>query len=108
MKSEFYKLEDKKVVACKPQEWGFAITNKHVATDKIGSVTISTVFLGIDHSFGGKVPLVFETMVFGGELDGLMERYSTWDQAETGHKIMVEKVKNSRTLNPPRKLNLGK
>ncbi len=49
---------------------------------------ISTVFLGIDHSFGAGPPLLFETMVFGGPLDMKQERYSTWDQALAGHKAM--------------------
>lgn len=106
MNSIYYKLEDKKVVACKPQEWGFVTTDRRVALEKFGPVTVSTVFLGLDHSFGGKVPLVFETMVFEGPLDGQMDRYSTWDQAETGHRKMVEKVKNSIALNPKRKINL--
>lgn len=56
---------------------------------------ISTVFLGIDHSFGvGKVPIIFETMVFAsGENrnDNDCERYATWEQAEAGHVVMVEK-----------------
>lgn len=59
---------------------------------------ISTVFLGLDHSFNfSKPPLLFETMVFPNkrnlsELD--MERYSTWDEALAGHKQMVRRWKN--------------
>lgn len=55
--------------------------------------TISTVFLGIDHSFGGGKPLLFETMVFGGVLDGEQECYHTKKEALAGHKIIVAKVK---------------
>jgi len=55
---------------------------------------VSTVFLGLDHNFGGGKPLIFETMVFPkwgelGELD--MDRYSTYKEAEAGHKRMVKK-----------------
>lgn len=32
------------------------------------------------------------TMVFGGLLDGQQERYSTWGQAEAGHRVWVERV----------------
>ena len=60
---------------------------------KVGNIEISTVFLGLDHSFGGKKPLLFETMIFGGKLDQEQERYTTWEQAEKGHKGMVNKVK---------------
>jgi len=56
-------------------------------------VEVSTVFLGLDHSFGEGKPLLFETMVFGGKSDGGMDRYATWDEAVAGHKKMVEKVK---------------
>jgi hypothetical protein len=50
---------------------------------------VSTVFLGLDHNFfGGGPPLVFETMVFGGAQDGAQERYSTWAEAEAGHRAM--------------------
>lgn len=54
---------------------------------------ISTVWLGLDHSFGFGKPLIYETMVFKegnyNELD--MDRYSTKAEALIGHKKMVEK-----------------
>jgi len=46
-------------------------------TDIDEGVRVSTVFLGIDHSFGRGGPVLFETMVFGGEYDQEMERYRT-------------------------------
>jgi hypothetical protein len=55
-------------------------------------VEVSTVFLGLDHSFGQGEPLLFETMVFGGESDGKIDRYSTWDEAEKGHEKMVKLI----------------
>ena len=61
-------------------------------------MTVSTVFLGIDHNFGGKgKPILFETMVFGkGDLvpDNWMARYCTWEQAEAGHKAIVYELEN--------------
>jgi len=56
---------------------------------------ISTVFLGVDHSFGDGKPILFETMVFGGELDEEMERCSTWEEAEIMHQAMCEKVRKA-------------
>jgi len=51
---------------------------------------VSTVFLGLDHSFRGEGPPdIFETMIFGGPLDQETRRYSTWDDAEIGHLEMV-------------------
>lgn len=60
---------------------------------------VSTVFLGLDHAFGGSVPIVFETMVFdhsGGEerfSDLYSDRYATWDGAVAGHKHVVDAMR---------------
>lgn len=72
-------------------EWAtwFEKANRHVAQTMIGEVKVSTVFLGLDHGWDGKTPLWFETMIFGGPHDGYMNRYSTWDEAEAGHKRAV-------------------
>lgn len=53
---------------------------------------ISTVHLGLDHSFGDGPPLIFETMVFGLDEDEMMDRYSTEQQAREGHTAMVVQV----------------
>ena len=60
-------------------------TERIVALDGIGDIHVSTVFLGLDHSFGRGEPLLFETMIFGGEHDGYQERYSTRKAALDGH-----------------------
>lgn len=65
-----------------------------VAIDNVGDIGISTVFLNIDHRLiGDGEPILFETMVFGGEIDGEMMRYRTWDEAMAGHAAMVERVR---------------
>lgn len=58
--------------------------NRLVARDVIGDARVSTVFLGLNHGFGGPA-LWFETMVFGGPRDGEQERYATWEEAVAGH-----------------------
>lgn len=58
-------------------------------------VVVSTVFLGLDHSWGDGPRLIFETMVFGGPLDQETYRYATWAQAEAGHAVMVERVRTA-------------
>jgi hypothetical protein len=56
-------------------------------------VAVSTIFLGLNHRyFGDGPPLLFETMVFGGELDKELERYETKAQALVGHDEMVARV----------------
>jgi hypothetical protein len=58
-----------------------------------GGPEVSTVWLGLDHAFMGGPPLIFETLVFGGVLDGEMNRYSTEEQARQGHEDMVLRVR---------------
>lgn len=55
------------------------------------TVYVSTVFLGLDHGWGGP-PLLFETMVFGGKHSDQQDRYSTWAEAERGHRRWVKRV----------------
>lgn len=78
-------------------EWAkwFEKADRRVAYDRVGDSEISTVFLGLDHSFSQRehVPVLFETMVFGGHFSDEQERYCTWSEAEEGHKVWVEKVK---------------
>lgn len=59
-------------------------------------ISVSTLFLGLDHRFyGDGPPLVFETMVFGYNEanEAFVSRYSSWEDAELGHKATVRKVK---------------
>ena len=92
-----YILEGHAPIPCDDlMEWGgwFQKADRHVAETTIKpDVRVSTVFLGLDHNHSGTgKPLLFETMVFGGEHDEDMDRYSTWDEAVAGHKKMVKKI----------------
>lgn len=84
-------------------KWGSQV-DKIIGKDQFGSVSVSTVFLGMDHSFGGGDPVLFETMIFGGEHDQYQERYCTWDEAEKGHQIACDLV-NKITIDRDNKLN---
>jgi len=65
-----------------------------VAHTKVSNQTeVSTVFLGLDHSFGDGPSLLFETMIFGGRQDGYQKRYPTWVDAEAGHTQAVRLAK---------------
>lgn len=75
-------------------EWATEMEgNRRVAADEVDGVRVSTVWLGLDHSFGGGCPLIFETMVFGGPLDMEQDRYSTEAEAIAGHVSMLARVK---------------
>ncbi len=84
-------------------KWGLQV-DKIIGKDQFGSVSVSTVFLGMDHSFSGGDPVLFETMIFGGEHDQYQERYCTWDEAEKGHQIACDLV-NKITIDRDNKLN---
>jgi len=53
---------------------------------------ISTVFLGLDLSFGHGEPLLFETIIFGTDWNLDTHRYTTWEQATAGHAAITERV----------------
>ena len=69
------------------------------------SISVSTVFLGLDHSHvKNNGPILFETMVFGSKYEDYQERYQTYDEAILGHEricAMVDEV----TINRNNKLN---
>lgn len=98
----FYKLdENKNVIPCSAEEWSSQLEQmvlndtKHVKKEDIGDYWVSTVWLGLDHNYFGGSPLVFETMIQGPkEWMDYQERYSTWQEAEEGHKRAVQWVKD--------------
>ena len=72
------------------------IDNRRIKLTKFSkNIKISTVFLGVDHGFSDDEPILFETMIFGGERDEECERYSTVDDSLEGHnKIVKEFLEN--------------
>jgi hypothetical protein len=66
---------------------------KAVKQDTIGEVFISTVFLGLDHSWrDDRRPLLWETMVFGGDHDQYQQRYYSYEDAIEGHQTALDLV----------------
>jgi len=71
----------------------FQNENRIVAKTEVRpGIVVSTVFIGIDHSFGHGKPLLFETMVFSDYGGDDEVRYSTWDEAVAGHVATVAKL----------------
>lgn len=110
-KSGRYILEGKKPVPCEDlMEWAiwYETGNTNVTFDILPDGTeISTVFLALDqHPFFIREaeiedykPLIFETMVFGGEFDGYVAQYYTWEEAEAGHKAAIAKILHAEINN---------
>jgi hypothetical protein len=85
-------------------EWGAWIQDnsrdKHVGDEFVDKYRVSTVFLGLDHRFGGEgPPLIWETMVFSpGGSDDYCERYATYEEALAGHHKAIEWVKKNKSV----------
>ena len=59
-------------------------------TDLDNDVYVSTVFLGLDHQYHDiNAPILFETMIFGGEHDQSQWRYHFREQAAAAHERIV-------------------
>lgn len=101
-----YILDGKNPIPCfDATQWGSKYKiNRLVGRYQFGEVVVSTVFLGMDHSFNGGTPVLFETMIFGGEYDQFQERYCNWDKAEEGHKVACELV-NKIAIDRDKKLD---
>lgn len=81
-------------------KWGqwMQSADRRVAETMVEGVRVSTVFLGLDHGWGGKgPPVIFETMIFGGEHNqDYQTRCCTWDEAEKMHVAGVKAAKKGR------------
>lgn len=94
----YYVLEHRKVIPTDSYaKWltQLGSSDRQVAFTEIMDIEISTVFLGLDYNLGRGKPLLFETIVFGGVFNRVIERYSTWEEAEEGHAEILKLVKES-------------
>lgn len=101
MSPPYYILNGKEVEEAKTfMDWAKWMdgADRHVGCTTENGVTVSTVFLGIDHNWGARSlgPVIFETMVFGGPLNEEQERYSTWDDAKAGHDRWLQRVRDEQ------------
>jgi hypothetical protein len=76
-------------------EW-MATTDRRVADDTIAdgptTIRVVTEFIGIDHNFGAGPPVLWETVVTGGEFNGEKTRYASTGAAQRGHNAMRQRV----------------
>lgn len=81
----------------------FQVLDRKVAhTELPGDRFVSTVWLGLDHSWGSGPPLIFESMVFKGDYQSLAtRRYSTIAQARAGHNQLVAEYLTQTDLPGP-------
>ena len=71
------------------------LERKVVKQDYIGDIWVSTVFLGMDHNLpwvNKENPVLWETMIFGGDHDQYQERYTSYEDALEGHQTALNLV----------------
>lgn len=100
MEEGFYRLaaDGETPVPCDVDTFGRM--DRRVANDTVAGQLVSTVFLGINHRFGGEMagpPILWETMIFGGPLDGTQERYTSHAAALAGHERWRSRVREIAT-----------
>lgn len=94
----FYRLIGKLPVPCALEEAGwFPFSDRLVGMTSVGPLTVSTVFIVVAHGGPSDAPLLFETMIFGGDHDEVFARYATWDEAERGHARAVDHARQILT-----------
>lgn len=110
-KSPYYKLDEAgEAVPCEDiLEWAVWFEQHPEArvvakTELPSGATVSTVFIGIDHS-GGE--LLWETMTFGGDYDLACDRYRSRRDALVGHEMWVLVAKGEMTPIDARRLKAG-
>jgi hypothetical protein len=124
--SDLYTLDPdgNPVVSRDVSEWGAwmqtadrQISKSYFSSIRYGMIGVSTVFLGVDHSFAGsgRAPVLFETMIFrekGTDEDdmpppddlvavgfwGEMRRYATRAEAVAGHRAICQAMSSVESL----------
>lgn len=89
--------------------WGLNRKLCKIDSTQVGEAKVSTVFIPLDHNFNNffeswqgepegvdRRPILFETLVFGGDHDGEMDRYASLGEAKQGHWRMVDLVKGNK------------
>lgn len=103
MYSGYYILKGHTPIKCQDMNLFFS-QDRRMKKNYFGEVEVSTVFLGISHGQDKGLPILFETLVFGGEHDGYMLRYTDYEEALKGHDEVCKMV-NKVAIDRENKLN---
>jgi hypothetical protein len=102
--SSWYKLDkDNNPIVCQdhaeyfawhqslPKETATGVGVQLARTGITIGVSVSTVFLGTDHAISGR-PVLWETMIFGGDRNEECHRYTSHSEAIAGHNSIVNEM----------------
>jgi hypothetical protein len=103
---KYIMTKEKEIKPATLHEWGCWLESdegreiRQVRSSHIGDHHVSTVFMGLDHSFGSGPPLLFETMIFTAskksKLDHYQTRSATWESALGHHAAACDLVHKQR------------
>lgn len=95
----FYKLNGQEPVHCTLAEYAQSMSqesNRIVAQNTVNNLFVSTIFTGIDHSFGMGEKRLFETVIFGMEDDIHPKwQHATWNEAVEKHHQLVKMIEKN-------------
>jgi len=94
----YYILDDHRSPVAEPDllAWGrwYKKADRQIFEYNVDGVRISTVFLGHDNRpLPVGPPILYETMIWGGEYDRHMSRCATEDEARFNHAAAIAMVK---------------
>ena len=101
---EWFKLEYGQLAPCSRAEWNEQFQQmdaRRVGYHESSIGDLSTVFLGLDHAFGGPRPLLFETMFFaqfgrGGGIE--VAREGSFARACARHRMSIRLLERGLAL----------
>jgi hypothetical protein len=108
MTIQYWKLDELKeeAIPCERDEWSSLVGTEAFLLWQtiIGPVKVSTIFVGFDLSSGveGRMPQLFETMVFGDSDVDIQRRYPIYELALAGHVETVTEMRERYDGEPER------
>lgn len=102
--SRYYGLnKNNKPYSITLDEWGKmmnGMASQSLAKTTIGDTEVSTVFLGMDHGHGAPgPPVLWETMLFGDDVEEYQVRYTSYEDAAAGHIEVVKRLMTGQDIN---------
>jgi hypothetical protein len=77
----------------------FKDDRRFLLRDEVGDILVSTVFLVIAHPhFSEDAFDLFETAIIDGDYVEIVYRYATYEEAVSGHKVVVSSLINNSPL----------
>ncbi len=90
--SEYYDRNGNPITSYQWQTKFNELSYKRIDYTELPNGYVSTVWLGLNHSWEANKILIFESMAFLNDGGELQERYATEKEAREGHKKMVAEI----------------